>query len=173
MPRRGNGDSDLTPGAIGGIVFHIQQALFALQTFQVLILVLHDFVPLGPLNDIRAAEAAHSRKMLLTGMLISSALPVLGWCASTNFLAEPYPSWLVWYLLGAYGFLFTGEIEAWWATYFFGYKAAERSIEYGTMYGRTWSFLPKRHGIVPNALHVMLHAATAATLVLLVGIKLT
>jgi len=146
----------------------IQHGLFALQSFQVLILIFHDLVPLGGLNDIKAAQRAHSRKALLAGMLISSFLPVIGWCASSNYLKSAYPSWLAFYLLGAYGFLFVGEIEAWWATYFFGYQATSRAPEYRTMYGSTHAFLPQRNGIVPNTLHVILHCATAATLILLI-----
>jgi hypothetical protein len=35
------------------------------------------------------------------------------------------------------------------------------------MFGRTHTFLPVRHGIAPNTLHVLLHLATLATLILL------
>jgi hypothetical protein len=35
------------------------------------------------------------------------------------------------------------------------------------MFGRTYSFLPERRAIRPNALHVALHLAIAAVLVLL------
>jgi hypothetical protein len=69
--------------------------------------------------------------------------------------------------LVAYGFLFVGEIESWWATYFFGYRAARAGI-YRELYGKTHAFLPARHGIVPNTLHVILHSATLLTLVLVI-----
>lgn len=147
----------------------IEQASLVLQCFQVFILLFHDFLPLGPLNDVRAAHRAHATVKLILGAIVSSLLPGIGLVLTWKFTASGYPVWLVLYLLGAYLFLLVGEIEAWWATYFFGYQAAERAPLYEAMYGRTAAFLPKRNGIVPNALHVILHLATAATLVLLVA----
>lgn len=146
----------------------IEKLLFALQCFQVSVLLLHDFIPLPPLNDVRAAHRAHGTGKIILGALISSLLPGAGLALTWSLQGAAYPLWLTLYLFVAYGFLFTGEIEAWWATYLFGYKAAERAPEYQTMYGKTAAFLPKSHGIVPNALHVLLHMATVATLVLLI-----
>lgn len=145
----------------------ITQTLFALQCFQVFILLFHDFIPLPPLNDVAAAHRTHGTLKIILGALVSSLLPGIGLALTWNLHGSPYPLWLALYLLGAYGFLFMGEIEAWWATYLFGYKASERAHEYHMMYGRTAAFLPKVHGIVPNALHVILHLATVATLALL------
>ncbi len=146
----------------------ISHALFALQCFQVAILLLHDFIPLPPLNDVFAAHRTHGTLKIVLGALISSLLPGIGLVLTWNLHGAPIPLWLTCYLLGAYGFLFVGEIEAWWATYLFGYKAPQRAHEYHMMYGRTVAFLPKTHGVVPNALHVVLHLATVATLVLLI-----
>lgn len=146
----------------------IEQTLFALQCFQVSILLLHDFLPVPPLNDLRAAHRAHGTVKIILGAILSSLLPGAGLALTWSLHGSIYPLWLSLYLLGAYGFLFIGEIEAWWATYLFGYKSAERAPVYEAMYGRTARFLPKWHGVVPNALHVILHLATAATLVLLI-----
>ena len=41
------------------------------------------------------------------------------------------------------------------------------------MFGRTHAFLPERIGIRPNTLHVILHAATLTTLILLGALTLT
>jgi hypothetical protein len=35
------------------------------------------------------------------------------------------------------------------------------------MFGKTHSFLPVRNGMVPNTAHILLHLATAATLIFL------
>jgi hypothetical protein len=35
------------------------------------------------------------------------------------------------------------------------------------MFGKTYSFLPVRNGMVPNTAHILLHLATAATLIVL------
>jgi hypothetical protein len=37
------------------------------------------------------------------------------------------------------------------------------------MFGNTHSFLPVRNGIVPNTAHILLHVATAATLMILLA----
>jgi hypothetical protein len=144
----------------------LQQVLFALQSFQVLFLLFHDWVALGRFNDIKAIQASMPRWQLLLGSLMGSFFPLIGWCASMPYLHEPYAAWLFYYLVAAYLFLFVGEIEAWWATYFFGYQE-KRAPFYRTVYGNTYSFLPERNGIVPNTLHVVLHGATLGTLILL------
>ena len=144
----------------------LQPWLVSLQSLQLLVLLFHDWVPLGRLNDIRAVQAAHPRRLLLLGTAVSSLLPGIGWILSLSHHNGPWPAWLAGYLVFAYLFLFTGEIEAWWAGYFFGYRA-DRAAGYRAMYGNTIAFLPPRHGIQPNALHVLLHAATVATLLLL------
>ncbi len=38
---------------------------------------------------------------------------------------------------------------------------------YEKIFGHTYSFLPKRNGMVPNTAHILLHLATAGTLVCL------
>ena len=42
-----------------------------------------------------------------------------------------------------------------------------RAARYQKMFGNTHSFLPKRNGVVPNTAHILLHLATAATLLVL------
>jgi hypothetical protein len=49
----------------------IHCAVFALQSFHVLFLLLHDWVPLGRLNDLKSVRAVHSRPQLIAGTLNS------------------------------------------------------------------------------------------------------
>jgi hypothetical protein len=42
-----------------------------------------------------------------------------------------------------------------------------RAQRYQQMFGNTHSFLRPRNGMVPNTAHILLHLATAATLVVL------
>jgi len=81
-------------------------------------------------------------------------------------LLRPYPPWLTYWLWISYGVLFVGEIQSWWVPYFFGSKP-EKAARFRATFGATHSFLPERHGIVPNSLHSALHLATLATLVAL------
>jgi hypothetical protein len=142
------------------------EALLGLQLFHVLFLTLHDWIPLGPLNDVKAVRAENPGSKLLIATLISGAPFLIAFVASVHYFGRMYPSWLFWLLWIAYIFLFIGELQAWWVPYFFGAKP-ERVARYEAMFGRTNSFLPPRNGIRINTLHVILHAATVCTLICL------
>jgi len=140
--------------------------LLSLQIFQLAILLLHDWVQLSPWNDVAAARRVHNISSLMLGTIISSLLPAVGLALSFIYLKSGWPTWLYFYLLATYGFLFLGELEAWWIPYLLS-PQPKRAAEYDRMYGKTWSFLPVRHGIRINALHVTLHTATLGTLLAL------
>jgi hypothetical protein len=89
--------------------------LLALQAFHVLFLLLHDWIPLGSLNNVAAVRAANPAGKLLIGTLISTSFFLFGFAASVIHRSGPYPHWLIWYLLISYLFLFVGELEAWWS----------------------------------------------------------
>ena len=141
-------------------------ALFALQVFHVLFLALHDWIPHGGLNDVKAVRAQNSRGKLLSGTLISTTPFAFGLVASALRLGQPYPAWLLYYLSISYALLFIGELQAWWIPYFFRPDPG-RAARYRAMFGNTHAFLPARNGIRPNTLHIILHLATLATLILL------
>jgi hypothetical protein len=144
----------------------LQQILVGLQSFQVAILLLHDWVPLAPLNDVRAARRGHPLKLIFLATVVSSLLPLIGLVLSLRYLKSGWPSWLYLYLSAAYGFLFAGELEAWWVPYLL-WPQPKRAAQYEEMYGNTWAFLPLRNGIRINTLHFALHADTLATLLVL------
>ena len=141
--------------------------LFGLQCFHVLFLGLHDWIPLGRLNDVKAVRAENPAHKLLFGTLVSLAPFALGLAASAYYLGRSYPHWLIWYLGISYALLFLGELQAWWIPYFIR-PDSERALRYQAMFGNTHAFLPARNGITPNTLHVALHVMTVATLVALV-----
>jgi hypothetical protein len=140
--------------------------LLALQLFHVLFLALHDWIPLGRLTDTAAVRAANPNSRLALSTLISTSPFVVGLIATQMHARGHYPGWLVYWLWISYGLLFTGELRAWWVPYFFGSNPA-LVARYELMFGNTAAFLPSRHGIRPNTLHVVLHAATVATLVMI------
>lgn len=141
-------------------------ALFGLQCFHVLFLGLHDWIPLGRLNDVKAVRAANPGGKLLLGTLVSLAPFAFGLIASSCYLGSSYPHWLLWYLGVSYALLFLGELQAWWVPYFLRPDPA-RAARYQAMFGNTHIFLPARNGIRPNTLHVILHIATLTTIVVL------
>jgi hypothetical protein len=78
----------------------------------------------------------------------------------------PYPDWLDVWLWISYGMLFAGQIRAWWIPYLLRAEP-KRAARFQIMFGKTHSFLPQRNGLVPNTAHILLHLATAATLLIL------
>jgi hypothetical protein len=140
--------------------------LLGLQLFQVAILLLHDYVPLANLNDVKAVRGELSMPLLIVGTLIGSLAPVTGLCLTIAHLLSGWPPWLHLFLIAAYGLLFAGELEAWWIPYLL-WPQPKRAALYGPVYGKTHAFLPERNGIRLNTLHCALHAATLATLILL------
>jgi hypothetical protein len=144
-------------------------ALLGLQCFHVLFLCLHDWIPLGSLNDVKAVSAANPSDKLLLGTLISTAPFAFGLAASAYYLRSSYPRWLFWYLGVSYALLFVGELQAWWIPYFLR-PDPPRAARYQTMFGNTHSFLRARNGITPNTLHVILHIMTLTTVVVLIAL---
>jgi hypothetical protein len=147
-------------------------ALFVLQVFHVLFLALHDWVPLGSLNDVTAVREENSRGKLIRDTLISTTPFAFGLAASGVYLGQPYPIWLLYYLTISYALLFVGELQAWWIPYFLRPDPA-RAVRYEAMFGNTHAFLPARNGIRPNTLHIILHVATLAILLILAAIAVT
>ena len=141
-------------------------ALFALQCFHVLFLALHDWIPLGRFNDLKAVRATYPVRKLIAGTVISSTPFAIGFGASAMHFGRVYPAWLFWWLWISYGLLFVGELKAWWIPYLF-HPESERAARYQAMFWTTHAFLPERNGIRPNTLHVILHILTLATLVVL------
>jgi hypothetical protein len=140
--------------------------LIILQTVQVVILWLHDWVPLGRLNDIGAVRRADTFGRLVRVTLIQSVPYTMGLAFTIAYMRTGHPAWVFGWLWVSYGMLFVGELRGWWWPYLI--RAEEdRARRYRSMFGDTIAFLPERNGIRPNALHCALHAATAATLIVL------
>ena len=67
-------------------------ALFALQCFHVLFLALHDRIPLGTLNDVKAVRAANPSRKLVAGTLISLTPFAIGLSASAIYFRRADPA---------------------------------------------------------------------------------
>jgi hypothetical protein len=108
-------------------------------------------------NATCSAGAKHSRRN--------------GFALSLVYVRGPFPLWLRTWLCITYGLLFLGEFDSWWIPYAFG-ASPSRVERYQSLFSRTHSFLPSRQGIVPNTLHVILHAFTLSTVILALCIVL-
>ena len=144
----------------------IETTLLGLQGFQVAFLWIHDWVPLGRLNDVVAVRSQDTKQRLVTVTLIQSIPWTLGLCFSLSHFRRPYPGWLYGWLFISYGLLLLGQLFAWWVPYLVR-PEPERAERYRIMFGNTHSLLPLRNGMVPNTAHILLHIATAATLICL------
>jgi hypothetical protein len=140
--------------------------LIGLQAIQVAILWLHDWVPLSRLNDVAAVRAHDTLGRLIRVTIVQSLPFTIGLAASIAYALTGRPHWLWTWLWISYAILFAGEIRAWWWPYLVRRDDA-RAARYAEMFGRTSAFLPPHNGIVPNTLHTLLHASTAATLIVL------
>ncbi len=133
-------------------------------------LLLHDWLPMPPWNDVAAQRATDSLSKRLIVTLVS-ALPFVallwGTVGAERRHAMP-PALLLWLWVG-YGLLFLGELNAWWIPYLVR-PDPERAARYARLFGRTKAFLPERNGICPNTLHAVLHASTLLTLVVLAAL---
>lgn len=143
-----------------------EMILLALQAFQVLFLWIHDWIPLGRLNDVAAVRSVDTRSRLFVVTLIQSVPFTLGLLFCLRGFGRAYPHWLYMWLWISYGALFVGQMRAWWIPYLLHAEPA-RAARYQIMFGKTHTFLPVRHGLVPNTAHIMLHLATLATLLVL------
>jgi hypothetical protein len=72
----------------------------------------------------------------------------------------------LWWLWVFYGLAVYGSLKAWWIPYLFR-ADPELVARYRVMYGTTHAFLPERHGIRPNTLHVIFDVVVVAMLIVL------
>jgi hypothetical protein len=140
--------------------------LIGLQAIVVAFLVLHDWAPLGRLNDIAAVRAADPTARLLAVTVLSAAPFAFALGASLLYARTRFPGWLNVYLDTAYILLALGAVRAWWGPYLLWSEPA-RAERYEAMFGRTLAFLPTRNGIRPNTLHVAFHLVVLAILAVL------
>jgi hypothetical protein len=142
-------------------------AFIACQTFVVLFIALHDWVPLGKLNNVKGVRSADPIRKLAVTTLVSVLPFAVALIATIHYAAGPFPGWLLWLLWLAYGAALYGVLRTWYVPYFL-VNEPERARRYKLMHAGTLTFLPERNGLAPNALHVVFHAVILATVGLLI-----
>jgi hypothetical protein len=141
-------------------------ALLGLQCFVVLFVALHNWIPLGKLNNLKGVRTEFPGGKLLITTLINFTPYAFGLAATATYFRRTFPGWLFWCFWISYGLAVYGSLKAWWIPYLFRPDStlAER---YRVMHGGTHTFLPERNGISPNTLHVIFDVLIVAILVLL------
>jgi hypothetical protein len=144
----------------------LETALLVLQGIVVAFLLLHDWIPLGRLNNLAAIQRQDTFQHRVIVTLLPGVPAALGLIGSLRHYGEPYPDSLEILLWITYGVLLAGLLRAWWIPYLFG-TDAKRAARYRIIFAGTHRFLPARNGFAPDTLHTLFHAATIATLVAL------
>jgi hypothetical protein len=144
----------------------LEYVLIALQVFQVVFLWIHDWIPLGRLNDVAAVRSQDTLPRLVIVTFVQSAPYSALLFFSARYFGRPYPHRLDRWLWISYGILLVGQIRAWWIPYLLR-PEPERAARYQITFGHTHTFLPQHNGLVPNTAHILFHLATAFTLLVL------
>jgi len=144
----------------------MEMLFLALQTFVVAFLLLHDWVPLGRLNNYSAMKHEDSLGHRVFVTLLGAAPAAYGLFYCADYFGRPYPHWLSMFLWVMYALFLAGMLRAWWVPYLLVPDAA-RAARYRVIFANTHRFLPERNGLAPDTLHTTLHAVVVATMVLL------
>ena len=138
----------------------------AAQAYVLLFLFLHDWLPLGTLNNFTAKRDADSFANRAFVTLLPAVPAALGLYYCAKDFTQPYSHGLLILLWITYGSFLFGMLRAWWVPYLLVPDPA-RAARYQTIFAGTHRFLPERNGITPDTLHTTLHAVTLAIVVLL------
>lgn len=150
-----------------------EKLLLAGLSFILLFMILHDWVPLGSLNDVQAISEDRSFKELLVVTLVGVFQIILLMGLVIIFMGKRYPIWIKLWLVIHQTCIFAGALWAWWIPYFFGIGAEERVERYELMFGNTHTFLPEMHGIAPNTIHTIFHLTLLTCIILSIYIGVT
>jgi hypothetical protein len=142
-------------------------AFLACQLFVVLFIALHDWIPLGGLNNLKGVHSADARGKLVVVTVLSVLPFAVGFVGTAYYASARFPNWLVWFLWITDGAALYGLLRAWYVPYLFVANPV-RAARYQQMFALTHTFLPTRNGMAPNTLHVIFHVILIATVALLV-----
>jgi hypothetical protein len=141
-------------------------AFLACQLFVVAFIALHDWIPLGKLNNLAGIRGTDTTSKLLLVTVLSTLPFAVGFAASAYYASIGFPMWLMWLLWISYGAGVYGMLRAWWIPYLL-IKDPVRAARYQSRFADTHAFLPTRNGIRPDTLHMSFHAVFVVVLVLL------
>jgi hypothetical protein len=110
-------------------------APLALQCFVVLFVALHNWIPLGTLNNVKGVRVEFPTGKLVITTLINFTPVAIGLAATIFYFGRVYPGWLFWWLWITYGLACYGSFKAWWMPYLLR-PDPQLAVRYRTMYGR-------------------------------------
>jgi len=142
----------------------MENSFIGVQAFMLLFMLVHDWIPLGSLNDTTGVRSQNTPGELVCATVVNSVPVAVTLGLSIAFYRAAYPVLVKVLLIAILGLLLSGALLAWWIPYAVG-ASPKRTARYAAMFGKTHAFLPARHGITPNTLHIVLHAATLVAFV--------
>jgi hypothetical protein len=143
-----------------------QWTFLAAQTLVTLFILLHDWIPLGSLNNFAAKRDEDPLSKRLFDTLLGAVPAAIGVWLSWRAFGRPLPHGTAIYLWVVYGIFLLGLLRAWWIPYLLT-PDPERAARYKLIFAGTHGFLPERNGLAPDTLHTLFHACVAGTVVLL------
>ena len=152
---------------LSGIDMVVEVVFLSLQGIVVAFLLLHDWIPLGRLNNLAAIRGRDSLGHRVYVTLLGLVPAVVCLYLSVERFGQRYPMYVDWWLWITYGTFVLGMLRAWWLPYLV-LPDARRAERYQVIFAGTHTFLPRRNGIAPDTLHTVFHLTVLATLVLFV-----
>lgn len=120
-------------------------------------MILHDWVPVPPFNNIPELKATTTNFYRLLGSIANGAVVLIPLLITLKYYSQrqiPLSASITIFIF--YLALTIGTILSWWVPYFFG--NSEKHKQQFTKFKNTHHFLPPRgDNVVPNTLHVVLH----------------
>lgn len=141
-------------------------AFLICQLCVVVFIALHDWLPLGRLNNLTGIRAVDTRLRRIVTTALSTLPFGIGLAGSVYYSGGRFPSWLFWLLAISYGLGLYGMLRAWYLPYLV-YHDSARARRYQERFANTHALLPMRHGIRPDTLHVSFHVVLVLTAALL------
>jgi len=147
------------------------------QLFVVAFIAIHDWIPLGKLNNLTGIRAVDTQGRLLRVTVLSTLPFAVGLVASIYYAKSDYaksgfPMWVMTWLWISYGSGVYGMLRAWWIPYLL-VPDPVRAARYQQRFAHTHAFLPARNGIRPDTLHVCFHLVLITFVILLAVITFT
>ena len=85
--------------------------LLALQCFVVLFVALHNWIPLGTLNNVKGVRVEFPTGKLLVTTLINFTPFAIGLAATAFYFGRVYPGWVFWWLWITYALACYGIVH--------------------------------------------------------------
>ncbi len=146
-----------------------EKILLVLLTAILVFMIVHDWIPLGSLNELEGIRAENTiGELLFTTLFNTISIGIVLFLAYW-FRGRIYPLWVKAWLIIHPCFIFAGALKAWWIPYFTGADDAALK-RYETMFADTHHFLPEINGFSVNTIHAVFHATLLTCIFLIVFI---